>query len=59
MLSTRRNFHTNHGSYVISVLKKTNTIININRGSNIESLINGQLRHHTFSKVYSEINIQS
>jgi hypothetical protein len=51
MLSTRKNFHTNHGSYVIGMLKKTNTILNFNRGSNIDSLINGQLRHHMFPKV--------
>jgi hypothetical protein len=37
-----RIFYTNHGSYVIGMLKKTNPIININRGSNIKSLINGQ-----------------
>jgi hypothetical protein len=32
-------------------LQLTNTTININKGSNIESLINEQLRHHMFSKV--------
>jgi hypothetical protein len=51
MLPTRKNFHINHGSYIMSMLKKSNTIININRESNIKSLINGQLRHHMFSKV--------
>jgi hypothetical protein len=50
---------THHGSCVISMIKKTNTIININKGSNIKLLINGQLRHHLFSKVKSEVNIQS
>jgi hypothetical protein len=50
-LSIRKNFYANHGSYVIGMLKKTNPVININRGSNIKSLINGQLIHHIFSKV--------
>jgi len=35
----------------LACLKRQNTIININNGSSIKLLINGQLRHHIFSKV--------